>query len=197
MISKEYKLYAFTDMGAQFVGPDMVTVAPMNINYNILGLHKKRTFVKGEISTVEYYADYDLVTKEYKDLILKEEREYLRLDGLAYQRNMKVTWYYLDDTQGESKSTVKYYPPDESIKEGISRRTNIISNLKMVSFGTLGSENAYDLLSSIYNELGLYKDGYTQPLLDSLAILVKPYLDSTFVADGVTLRMYLISEMTI
>lgn len=196
-MNKEYKIYAFTDMGAQFVAPDMVTVPPTNINYNILGLHKKRTFVKGEVTTVEYYAEYDLLSKEYKDLILKEERSYLRDNGLVYQRNLTVTWYYLDDTEGEQKSTVKYYPPDESIKEGIRRRTNIISNLKMVSFSMLGSENAYDLLSSIYNELGLYKDGYTQPLLDILGTLIKPYLDTTFVADSVTLRMYLISEMTI
>lgn len=190
----EYKLYNYT----KDVGPEKFEEAPFGIDYNILGLHKKRTFNKGELILVEYYGDYDLQTKEYSDLVLKEERTYHRdADLLAYQRDMKVTWYLIDDSVGDCKETKKFYAPDESIREGIKRRDNIISNVKLSIFFLLGKTDAYDLLNSIFNNLGLYKDGFRQPLLDELSTINKTYLDSNMVSEGVTARMYLINELTL
>ena len=45
---------------------------PSKIDYDILGLNKKRTIIKGELRQVEYYKNYDYSSNTYSDLVVLE-----------------------------------------------------------------------------------------------------------------------------
>lgn len=187
---KDYKIYAFLDEM-----PENFSITPKNIDYNILGLHKKRTIVKGELVKIEYYSEYDGTT--YNDLILIEERSYERdANGIIIKRDMTIKWIFDDDTiSADTKHTIKFYSNAEKIDEGIKRRKNIISNLKLIAFGLLGKVNAYDLLNACVTDMQIYIDGDRTVLINNIANMNKTYLDGE-VQPGLTIRNYIISELT-
>lgn len=189
----EYKIYNYIEN----VMPEDMESSPSNINYDIIGLHKKRTFNKGELTNVEYFGEYDLITRQYSDLVLTESRVYSRDNkGFAYKRDLTTVWYKNDDSVGDSKTTQKYYSADESIKEGETRRSNIISRLKLEAFSLLGDVNAYDFLTEIFTDLGLYRDGFKTSLLIKIQNLNKAYLDTLMADNTTTVRAYVIEELT-
>ena len=117
--------------------------SPEIIDYDILGLHKKRVIVKGELKTIEYYQKYDGTT--YSDLIVKETRTYTRDSiGLVAQRTLTSEWYLKDETVGLLTTNIKYYAPNEAIEEGITRRNNIIADAKIYCLGTIGQSYGFD-----------------------------------------------------
>ena len=191
----EYKIYNYI----KNVLPEQMSESPSDINYNTIGLHKKRTFVKGELIETKYYGKFDLATKEYDDLILIENRIYNRTeDGFVYKRDLTSTWYKIDNNAGETKTTEKFYSSDESIKEGETRRSNIVSRLKLEIFGLLGQANAYDFLTKVFTDLGLYKDGFKGSLLNKVSTLDESYLDD-IIPDSdpnITIRNYITEELT-
>lgn len=144
--------------------------SPVNIDYNIYGLHKKRTIVKGELVLVQYYQNYDVDTNEYSDLAISEHREFLRDPStfLAYQRNQTINWYLTDDTIGATKTSVKYYSLTESIEEGITRRKNVIAEAKIYTLGALGLVAAQTLLLQLAAPISAFIDGATQFLRQAI-----------------------------
>jgi hypothetical protein len=189
----EYKIYKYTD-----ITPEFYMITPVDVNYNILGLHKKRTVIKGELKTVEYYGEYDETTNTYSDIVLKETRDYHRDENnLIIKRVLTIEWYYLDDTKSPyTKNTIKYYSIDEKIKEGDRRRNNIISSLKLTLFGLLGQANGYDLLSVLTQEMSLYRDGSKSPLITKLQNIQKTYLDNMVPGTNIVIRDYIVNELT-
>lgn len=163
--------------------------SPERIDYDILGLHKKRTITLGELVTVEYYLDYDGVN--YSNLVVKENRVYNRdANGLAVSRNMTITWYREDGSVGLVKNTVKYYSPQEAIDEGISRRSNLIANTKLYVLSQVGLVNGQDFLGSVTNEVTLFVNGAPQPLRDAVTATTKPYMTPTIIATTVAILTY-------
>lgn len=157
--------------------------SPELIDYDIIGLHKKRTITFGELVTVQYYNNYDGTT--YSDLVVEETRVYNRdANGLAQTRDLTIKWYYKNDVVGLIKPTTKYYSPAESIEEGINRRSNIIAQAKIYTLGAVGQANAFDLLSTVKNEIQLFLDGYTDPLRNAINVSTKPYLTQA-IKDGI------------
>lgn len=157
---------------------------PTIIDYDILGFHKKRTIVFGELVKVEYFEQYDGNT--YSNLIVEETREYTRdiNTGLVQHRNQSSKWYLIDGNIGLIKNTTKYYTLEESIQEGIDRRTNVIAKAKSYVLVNIGQLPSFDLLTSVKNEIQLFIDGYTQPLRDAITNSTKPYLNQT-IKDGI------------
>jgi len=163
--------------------------SPENIDYDIYGLHKKRTITLGELVLVQYYRKFDGTT--YSDLILEEARAYTRnAYGLAMYRTQNVKWYLEDDTIGCQKNTVKYYSPQESIDEGISRRGNIIANAKLYVLSQVGLANGQDFLISVATEVSLFVNGATQPLRDAVAATTKSYITQTIKDTTVVILTY-------
>ncbi len=113
------------------------TVPPFNYDYDIIGLHKKRYFNKGELGKVEYYTTYNPLTSEYSGLCVVENRVYHRYNRMINRREMDITWYYNDGTSGETKHTIKYYTTEEAIQAGETRRRNVISTLKTNTVGLI------------------------------------------------------------
>jgi hypothetical protein len=148
---------------------------PSFVDYDILGLHKKRTLIKGELRIIEYFRNFD--GNVYSDLIVKEERTFIRNEILmALYRIQKSTWYFEDGEEGLVKEYIKYYTPETSLQEGITRRTNIIDQCKIYMLHSVGRENGYDFLQSLKSQRDLYVEGFRQPLLDGVLTSVKSYL---------------------
>jgi len=152
--------------------------SPELFDYDIMGFHKKRTIIKGELSIIEYYKYYNGI--DYSDLIVRETRIYTRNSlGLVLYRTLVSDWYLENGNIGYTKTNIKYYSPQESINEGIIRRENVIDEAKIYVLNTVGQSNAFDLLNTVKSYIELYKDGYKQPLLDSISSIDKSYLTQT------------------
>jgi len=150
---------------------------PANINYDIVGLNKKRIFNKGELVKTEYYGYVDS-GNTYQDLILTEYRDYYRKDRMVYFRLQKTDWYLKDGSVGDTKITKKYYILEESIKLGETRRRNIISSLKINTIGliqmisgitqTEATLIGMGFLSEVTNEITQFVEGLEEPLKNSI-----------------------------
>lgn len=157
---------------------------PIMVDYDILGFHKKRTIVFGELIKIEYYESYDGNT--YSNLIVEETREFTRdvNTGLVQHRTQSSKWYLTDGTIGLIKNTIKYYSLEEAIQEGIDRRTNVIAKTKSSVLVQIGQAYSFDLLTSVKSEIQYFYDGHTQPLRDAITASSKLYLNST-IKDGI------------
>jgi hypothetical protein len=185
------------------VEPQDATLPPYEIPYNILGLHKKLTIVKGEVQKVEYYGVHDIQTNYWDDLVVVEDRQYLRQGGFVYLRQMDVTWYYTDGTSGQTETYYKFYTLPQAINEGIRRRNNIVSQVKIDTIGIVTQTQgvnplvaetiAKQILREIDYELSLYIDGDVTPIYNKFFDLELDVLDDEVPnSGGLTLRQYIL-----
>jgi len=191
------------------VDPSEFFSPPFDYNYNILGLSKKRSFTKGELEKIEYYGYVDS-GMTYQDLVLTEYRTFYRKDRMVYKRVMTVDWYLEDGTTGATKTTQKYYSPEESLKLGERRRRNVISDLKIASIGLLQAISGYtqieatmigmDFLGIVTTEITKYIEGVEDPLKAKVLSCSEPgcewldaYVPETM--NTVTVRQYLYSAI--
>ena len=81
------------------------------VDYRLQGYHQKITNnVKGDVSIVEYYANYDSNTNTYSDLKVKETKLYTRDNVLGIPQNQieNIEWFENDESVA-SKMLTKYY----------------------------------------------------------------------------------------
>lgn len=178
----EYLKTGYTN--TQFKINDL-TEDPSGIDYDILGFHKKRTIIKGELRQVEYYKNYIQSSNTYSDLVVSEFRDYIRNEiGIVQYRNQTSNWILNDNTTGLTKSFIKYYTLEEGIQEGIDRRNNMISfaktalldGLKAIYGEPANQTYSFDMLTSVRTQMDYFTQGYTQPLRDAVSASTKPYL---------------------
>lgn len=151
---------------------------PTSTDYNILGFHKKRLIIKGELIKIDYYRNFNPLNNEYSDLVVSEERVFNRNQiGLVQYRQMNIKWYLKNGEIGCSKNTIKYYSPTESIDEGKNRRENIISEAKLCVLLSVGQSNGFLMLNQLKNQIELYIDGFRQPLIDDVYSIDLPFLN--------------------
>ena len=183
---------------------------PLDINYNILGLHKKRHFNKGELYKVDYYGNYNFSADTYSDLILHEERTYYRINELVYKREMDICWHLSDGSSGSTKHTTKYYTKEDSYKAGERRRRNCITTLKIGTVGLImnlsgvtqleAEEIGLPFLNEFNVELGAYVEGAEELLFDALMTTTNyDWLDGypPMLGGAITIRQYLYDQISI
>ena len=149
-----------------------------NLDYDIMGFHKKRYIVKGLLKIVEYYKNYNPLTQEYSDLVVRESRTYLNdvNTGLSYCRLLNVDWYLTDGAVGHSIiNRSKFYSFIESRSNLQARRTNIINEAEefllfslMREYGEQGFIYAQTFLTQAKLAKDLYVDGVWLPLESSI-----------------------------
>jgi len=183
---------------------------PTEYDYNLLGLNKNRIFTKGELDRIDYYGNVDS-GGTFQDLVLSEYREYYRKDRMVYKRKLDIEWYLEDGTTGATKTTYKYYSPEESIKLGERRRRNVISDLKIASIGLLQQISGLtqiestmlglDFLEIVTTEISKYIEGVEQPLKDKVLSCNEDgceWLDLEIPnTGGITIREHLYSSINI
>lgn len=172
---------------------------PEKIDYDILGLKKDRTIIKGELREVGYYNNYVQSSSTYSDLVVKEFRDYTRdALGIVQYRIQTSNWILNDNTTGLTLTFIKHYSPEEAIQEGIERRNNMISfakttllsNLKNIYGEPANQSYAFDLLLSVKTQMDYFSQGYTQPLRDAISASTKGYLTEQ-------IKINIINELTL
>lgn len=157
------------------------------INYRIQGYHKKETFdANGDLTTVEYYANYDSGTETFSNLKVKETRIYTRDigSGLLTKRDMTIEWYKGGGSLSDTKTTEKHYDSQKGYKSNIKARKNLINSASMWLYGDLiaefgqatGEANAKEFLRDVGSERGGYIAGDLQPLLDAVQASARAYI---------------------
>ena len=200
-----YKIYNYT----KNIPPENFQLPPYDINYNILALHKKRYFDKGELMSVEYYGKYDFLTDTYSDLVIHEDRTYYRINEMVYKRDLHICWHYDDGSSGATKNTTKFYTQRESLAAGERRRRNCLTNLKIETVGLImmasgATQQDAELLGlsfmeEVNTELIKYVEGSEQPLLTQMLTNTNHgWLDWEIPnAGGITVRLYLYDGLNI
>jgi hypothetical protein len=195
-----FKIYDYifrSDDNTDFKAP------PYNIDYDIIGLHKKKTYNKGELSKIEYYGSYDFTTNTYSDLVLVEDFIYYRINEMVYKHQLDISWYLNTGEVGSSKQLVKYYTQEQSFALGESRRRNCITNLKINAVGLIMTTESktqqeaealgWLFLSEFNPEISVFIEGFSQPLKDAVMNTANhSWMDNVIPdAGGLTVRLYL------
>jgi len=210
-VLKRYNLYKYYRIYDQINDANVIISdhPPIDLDYDLMGFNKKRFFNKGELERVEYYENYTLSATTFSVKTVEEIRTYNRINQMLSSRVMSINWILSDDTTGFTKNTVKYYTPIEAIQAGETRRSNLISNLKITVIGILmqfsgassiiAQQVGTPFLDKYSIDIAKYIQGYEQQLKDAIDAddefnwlnLVIPN------TGGITVRQYLISELTI
>ena len=141
--------------------------------------------VKGEVTKVEYFRNYDQPTNTYSDLIVQEDITNFRQNGFVAYREMLITWYLEDDTPSPStKLRTKYYSGEEAIAEGKRRRGNIINEIEINVVGMIAVaegisiEDAAAIGEAFLNSLNTEVTGYVRSGNTALITAVENATDS-------------------
>jgi len=204
------KYYLIYDSALSYIeGIINATAVPFNLDYDIIGLHKKKYFNKGELYKVEYYINFNSLTNQYFDLCVSEDRIYYRHNGMINRREILITWYYNDGTQGSTKNITKYFTREEAISAGEQRRRNVISSLKINTVGLImmtlriNQSQAQTLGLSFIEEhnaaIFKYIEGAETPLKniilsDNTHLWLNNIIPNT---GGITVRMHLYNAINI
>jgi hypothetical protein len=184
-----------------------------NINYKTeltQALYPKRTFVQGELQECIWYADQALSVP-----VIKVDISYNRGDtGFALDRTTTRFWYNVDGTlQTSTKVTTKVYSlnPMEMIVEGVTRRRNIIDNMKINALGmmqaTMTSNTdaeieaiAKEFMYEFVDEISAFINDSNESILDgflSASTEDYPWLENIINQEGMTIKDYICNEVNI
>jgi len=119
--------------------------APVDLDYTsglTRRLHAKRTIVLGEVTNVQWYADYNDSTDTFSDLIIDVSVTYTRnAMGLPLYRDTVRTWYLEDGTAASpTKTTRKYYRGNERTDELERRAKNAVAMMNTIGLGLIISD---------------------------------------------------------
>ena len=144
----------------------------------------------------------------FNDPIVEELYDYTRdPDGFALYRSCAITWFNEDGTKNPAaKVRLKTYSPVERVKESARRRTNVIDDLKIALIGMIAQteelsvQDAISLAQSLFVtqqlNINTYVEAGTDFLRDYVTTSVEyPWMDNPINEQGVTIRMYILSQL--
>jgi len=192
------------------------TIPPMDVDY-VTGLtrrlHHELVFNKGELNAANYYAavqDNGAFDLAYSDPIVRETFDYQRdANGFAVSRVQTIEWYLEDGTIHPTKKLRdKVYSGNESYKEGVTRRRNIIDDLALKVVGMLittepgpddgpkidlGRQFMADHQVPMLSFVDAAKNDVLQIVIDD----TRPWLDNVVAAGPVTIRDVILGSLDI
>lgn len=182
-------------------------------------LHEKVTMVKGEVQKKEHYVNFNGTV--YSDLVVVEDIVYTRNAlGFAVSRETKRKWICEDESvHPDYKVSVKYYSSNDQIEEGITRRGNLVKSIQQPVMGLIAFawyQNPYAVNTTVIlegrkflleyqQEFNAFINESNKAVLDCLSNSTNPrYADATkwtwidaMTPYGVTIRQYIVSQLTI
>jgi len=175
-VSDEYLIYGKIETDSLKTNKK---VAPKDINYDILGLHKSTDiWDDGYLKTKSYWKDYNETTKTYSNLVVKEDITYTRDGDNLFKRDKSIKWYKKNWDESTPKNTKKYYSIGEWLISDKRARSNIIEKAKekalmwIVITEWITQEQARPFGESIVHtftiEMSEYKEWNKQPLIDGI-----------------------------
>ena len=141
-------------------------------NYRLKGFKKKKSNNSfGDRSLVEYYKEFDNQTGEYSDLMVAENRTHTRnAYGIPTETTVVINWYGKDKSAPRAtKTLVKPLDSDDGMKVNEASRARLINKAKGAVILTIGKPAGIDFMRTVSVEIGEYKEGDKQPLVDAVA----------------------------
>lgn len=186
-------------------------------------LHRKSILIKGECVSEEYYENCSVDAQgnlTYTNKIVSEHHSFIRDPlGFPVMRNSHLHFYDKNGAESaESKHWTKFYSNLEKIQEGKTRRGNLVDNLQMPCVGLISIAMTGSPLpsSAVILEgrrfLFDYKKEFDAFVDESNRDIVACFSDTnhsryasaskyswinSMTPYGVTIRQFLISELTI
>lgn len=155
---------------------------PEMIDFDHLGLYKKKSVSKGVVNSVEYYKYKN--GKSFEDLIVVTDFLYVfEPPGIYTGMTTRIKWIDYQESIGYQNEFFKEFLAWEIIEFGIQKRQNILAEAKMFCLQTFGIVNGYDLLTTLTDQVDSYINGVSTPLLTTINLLVKPYLTTEIKTD--------------
>lgn len=197
------------------------SVPPLTVDFITqlkVKLHRKSTLVKGECIKEEYFVDCDGTT--YSNLIVSEHSTYTRNPlGFPIKKDSHLHFYDNNGVESpEAKNWVKWYSMLEQIQEGKIRRGNLIDALQMPCVGLIGIAingtptpttavilEGRRFLFDYKKEFDAFVDESNKEIVTCFAdpahpryasVTKYPWINS-MTPYGVTIRQFLVSELTI
>jgi hypothetical protein len=157
-----------------------------DIDYRIQGYFKRKTYdSKGDEVLVEYFRDYDPVTKVYSNLMVKEVRTYSRssLTGIPSQISVAITFYKGDSIENE-KTIEKYLNTTDGISCNEDSRLVLINTASSQFIGSMiseygisaGMDKSKEFISTLSSEISSYKSGAIISLITAINSSQQDYM---------------------
>jgi hypothetical protein len=217
-----YKIYNFVENSKSFD----TSTPPISLDFRTSltkMLHRKSTLVKGECLIEEYYETCSVNaqgTLSYSNLVVSEHHAFIRDPlGFPVMRNSHIHYYDKNGLESpEIKKWTKFYNTLEKIQEGKTRRGNLVDNLQMPCIGLISIAMTGSPMPSAAvilegrRFLFDYKKEFDAFVDESNREIVSCFNDSSspryasankyswinsMTPYGVTIRQFLISELTI
>lgn len=192
------------------------TVAPQDVDYNILWFKKERIFEQWFLKTVKYWKDYDEVTETYSGLAVQEDNVYHR-DPAGINKLIKrvksIKWYTNNIEPITEKITTKYYTMLEWAHADYRARTYIVDDVKYKAIWLVMATEQVDELtafgmgmpfvSGLSSQMQQFRDWDRQSLIDAVnADVTYAWLDNdTWISDlqwgTFTIRTYVVDLISV
>lgn len=179
----------------------------------------KKTLPKsfGKPTSVEYYESYDPAIGTYSNLVARVDFT-LTYDPMGFisKKEALLRFYKADGSleMDKSKDIGRSYDPlydmEYRIKEGVTRRTSVVDNLQLPILGVLKAiypttpisdviKIGRDFLDRYEREFYMFIKASKKDIITSITDAQDAWLDAPFppAGPGVTVRMYLINELSI
>jgi hypothetical protein len=150
-----------------------------NEDYRLKGYFRKNVYnTYGDIEAVEYYAEFNAPTKEYKGLKVKETRVVLRDQtfGVPYEESIDIEWFKSDGTTMANKRLVEVFDENQGQLLNQSARANLVTKAQAYLFQSAGLENAKNFGETYIAERDMYLAGVTNPLITVITNATEPYM---------------------
>lgn len=197
---------AYDDEELSFQSIDYIRGLPIRLAPKIdndRGVVTRRTFYRE--ATISETTGMEV----FDDPIVMENYEYVRdSDNFALYRDCIITWFNEDGTENPAtKIRRKTYSPVARVQESARRRNNVIDNLKITLIGMVAQteqvvvQEAITLAQALFVEqqsnIVTYIEAGTDFLLNYVISATNyPWMDNAINAEGVTIRDYIISQLT-
>ena len=190
---------------------DFKTMLKVKLAKKVLPKHQ------GKPTSIEYYESYDSVTGVYTGIIARIDFT-LSYDSVGFitKKEALLRFYRADDTfeMGKYKDIGRSYDPiydaELRIREGVIRRRSIVDNLQLPILGVLQAVSpgvpvsevvlmGRSFLDRYRVEFDLFIKASKKDIITKMSGATDPWLEAPFppAGPGVTVRMYLISELSI
>jgi len=207
-MSSPFKIYRYVDRD-EFV----VEEVPQSLNYKT-GLNKRlhpiHEFSRGRIVRTTYYDSFKIGVNGFVtgiDPIVEEISSWLDNPNGTIERTKEIRWFREDKTRSDPKVLIKPYDVIESRTEGRRRRRNVGDQLSMNVVGLVMQTERLDKISDAValctpwllknkNAQDLFVELGAPALVQAISADSKTEWLNNEIAPGVSIRMYLVSELS-
>ncbi len=180
---------------------------PTELDYRLLNLHRKETFDRGLRVRVDYFGHYEQGEENpFRELVVSEHHsyQYMPYRMIPTEREILIEWLRNDGSVGCTKTKTRHFLGTEGAKVHEKRKQANVMNLKAIIFGfftqALGADQGLSrvnmLFGYLFQPIETYTKGHEGFLIDAIAAYDEEVFDYP-IAQGVSLRQYLISELDI